>query len=370
MDPNSAEYRSRLWTASRQAAHLLSGERPRTMAEQLADLAAAGIDLDRRPDFYGDGVVAELEQRVADLLGVAEAVWFPTGTMAQQAALRHWADLKGSRTVALHPLHHTLLHEGRAFETVAGLQAVYPTEERRHPTADEVRRLSGPLAALVLELPLQELGYPLPSWNQLLELAAAAKERGAALHVDGARLWETVPWFGRPLAEVAGVADSVYLSFYKAIGALSGSALAGGEELAASARLWRLRYGGKLFSQWPTVVLALQGLDLRLPRIPDWTAHARGVAAALRELGLEPTPAVPHVRQFHVLAPSHQASALNLAMLEVCEAEGWRFLHGWRDHEDGAVAEMTAGEPALDWQAEDVVRVGAQVLERARALAT
>lgn len=370
MDPTSSEYRARLWTASRQAAHLLSGERPRTMAEHLANLGASGMDLDRPPDFYGDGVVAELEQRIADLLGVAEVVWFPTGTMAQQAALRHWAELKGSPTVALHPLHHTLLHEGRAFETVAGLQAVFPTEERRHPTADEVRGLPEALAALVLELPFQELGYRLPGWTQLLALAAAAKERGAALHVDGARLWESVTWFGRPLAQVIGVADSVYLSFYKAIGALSGSALAGGEELAASARLWRLRYGGKLFSQWPTVVSALEGLDQRLPRIPDWTAHAHVVAAALRELGLEPTPAVPHIRQFHVCAPSYQASALNIAVLEVCEAEGWRFLHGWRDHEGNTVAEMTTGEPSLDWRAEDVMRVGAQVLERARALAT
>src|SRR5690349_876937 len=95
--------RSRRLTALRGCDRILSGTRPRTMAEHLAELAAASDD--GYPDFYGDGgPVTALEERVADLLGKESAVFFPTGTMAQQVALRFGAELTGRRTVALHPL--------------------------------------------------------------------------------------------------------------------------------------------------------------------------------------------------------------------------------------------------------------------------
>lgn len=370
MELSTSEYRDRLWTASRHAHRLLSGERPLSMAEQLATLASSGVDLDRRPDVYGDGLVEELEQKVAGLLGLTDAVWFPTGTMAQQAALRHWADKAGVRTVALHPLHHTLLHEGKAFEAVAGLSAVYPTEERRHPTAAEVSGLPGQVAAVVLELPFQELGYPLPTWDAYLDLAAATRARGAALHVDGARLWETQPWFGRSLEEIAAVPDSVYVSFYKALGGLSGAALAGGEELVSAARTWRHRYGGKTHTQWPSIVSTLHGLSSRLQRIPVWTEHAGLVARALTELpGTQVIPTVPHIRQFRVRAP-HPAKALNQAVLEITESEGRRFLHGWWDDGGGALGEMTVGDAALAWTPAEIVDVGHRVLERAAEIAS
>ena len=67
---------------------VLSGGRVLSMREHLAALAGLGYDLDAPPDVYGDGVVRELEERVAGLLGKPAAAFFPTGTMAQQVCLR------------------------------------------------------------------------------------------------------------------------------------------------------------------------------------------------------------------------------------------------------------------------------------------
>ena len=60
----------------------------------------------------------------------------------------------------------------------------------------------------------------LPSWEELTEVVEAARERDAVVHFDGARLWESTAHFGRPLAEIAALADSVYVSFYKSLGGL------------------------------------------------------------------------------------------------------------------------------------------------------
>ncbi len=73
---------------------------------------------------YGDGVVEALETKVAGLLGTEAAAFFPTGTMAQQVALRCWAGRTGNPTVALHALSHPEVHERNAFSEVSGLRPV------------------------------------------------------------------------------------------------------------------------------------------------------------------------------------------------------------------------------------------------------
>src|SRR5215210_3404713 len=84
-----------------------------TLRERLALLDAAPdvYDLDETSDIYGNGVVEALEEKVAGLLGTEAAAFFPTGTMAQQVALRCWTGRTGSPTVALHGLAHPELHE-------------------------------------------------------------------------------------------------------------------------------------------------------------------------------------------------------------------------------------------------------------------
>lgn len=347
------------------------------LGERLAALAAGAgsvTDPDRPADVYGDGVVAELEERIAGLLGMEAAAFFPTGTMAQQVALRCWAGRTGSPTVALHPLAHPEVHERGALGAVSGLRTVHPTSEPRLPTAREIQDFAEPFGTLMLELPLRDAGFVLPTWEELEAVVAAARERDAVVHVDGARLWECASHFGRELPEIAALADSVYVSFYKTLGGISGAALAGPESLIEEARTWRHRYGGQLFQQFPAALAALIGLDRELPSLPSYVARAKVVAAALAE-GLSAVgagwfrvhPEPPHTHQFQVWLP-YEADVLTEAAVRQAEETGVALFRNWYPAAAGppgvSFTEVTVGREGLEWTAEEVREAVAEFVKR------
>ncbi|MEU6373256.1 beta-eliminating lyase-related protein [Streptomyces sp. NPDC046909] len=346
-----------------------------SVGQRLAALAEAApevYDLDEPADIYGNGVVAALEDRVAALLGKEAAAFFPTGTMAQQVALRCWAARTGNPTVALHGLAHPELHERNAFTQVSGLRPVRLTSEPRLPTADEVRDFEEPYGALMLELPLRDAGFVLPTWEELTELVAAARERDVVVHFDGARLWETTVRFGRPLDEIADLADSVYVSFYKSLEGFAGAALAGPKTLVEEAKTWRHRYGGTAFQQFPTALSALVGLERELPRLPEYVRHARVVAAALRE-GFAETgvawarvhPEEPHTHQFQVWLPYDPDVLIDAAVRQVEETGIYLFTGYWERGGPGlALTEVTVGAAGLEWTADDVKAAVADFVTR------
>ncbi|MET8475505.1 beta-eliminating lyase-related protein [Streptomyces sp. NPDC006422] len=341
--------------------------------EALSAAAASVTDLSGDVDIYGDGVVADLETRVAVLLGKEAAAFFPTGTMAQQVALRCWAGRTGNPTVALHPLAHPEVHEREALTTVAGLRTVHPTHAARQITADDVHGMDEPFGTLMLELPLRDAGFVLPDWEELEEVCEAARARDAVIHFDGARLWEATTHFGRPLDEIAELADSVYVSFYKSLGGLSGAVLAGPESFIGEARAWRHRYGGQVFQQFPQAIAALVGLERELPRLPEYVAHARVVSEALREgfaeagvVGARVFPEVPHTHQFRVWLP-YEADALTEAGLAQAEEAGTALFGRW--WAQGAVpglatTEVTVAEGGLEWGPDDVRAAVADFVRR------
>lgn len=357
----------------RRAAHrgaervLARGAWDRSMSACLTALAEDGAsvyDMAASPDVYGDGVVAELERRVAGLLEMDAAAFFPTGTMAQQVALRCWAGRTGNPVVAIHPLAHPEVHEESALPVVSGVRTVHPTREPRLPTADEIRDLGEPFGTLMLELPLRDAGFVLPSWDELIDVVDAARERDAVVHFDGARLWECVTHFGRPLADIAGLADSVYVSFYKSLGGLSGAMLVGSESLVDEARVWRHRYGGLLYQQYPAALAALVGLDRELPRLPSYVAHARAVATALAEgfaasaapwFRVHPDP--PHTHQFQVWLP-YAPRVLNEASVRQAEETKVALFGHWSAPGTSlpgvAMTEVTVARAGLEWTPDDV----------------
>jgi threonine aldolase len=337
----------------------------RTIRERLAALqetAPEVYDLDRNADIYGNGIVADLEERVAALLGTEAAAFFPTGTMAQQVALRCWAGRTGDRAVALHALAHPEVHERHAFSQVSGLRPVHVTSEPRLPTAAEIRDFDEPFGALMLELPLRDAGFVLPTWEQLTEVVEAARERDAVVHFDGARLWECTVHFGRPLEEIAGLADSVYVSFYKSLDGFGGAALAGPKTLVAEAKTWRHRYGGMVFQQFPTALSALAGLERELPRLPDYVRHARVVAAALREgfaaagvPWVRVHPEEPHTHDFQVWLPYDSDVLMEAAVRQAEETGTFLFANPWDRSAPGlSFTEVAVRSPGLEWTADDV----------------
>jgi threonine aldolase len=298
----------------------LHGRRP--PSELLADIPA-----DVAVDRYGHGgVVAELEEETARVLGKPAAVFLPSGTMAQQATLRVHADRRGRAVFVSHPACHLEWGEGRAYERLHHL-SWRPAGDIRLPlTAAQLEAVAEAPAALLLELPQRTLGGDLPDWDDLLAQVEWARGRGAAVHLDGARLWECGPHYGRSPAEIAALFDTVYVSFYKGLGALSGCCLAGSSADVAEVREWRLRHGGTLFSLWPYAASALTCLRRRLPKMAAYHDHAVAIAAALSGLpGVEVLPDPPHTPMMHLLVRA-TASQLGAAVVALAEQrQVWTF---------------------------------------------
>jgi threonine aldolase len=338
-----------------------------TIREKLAALAER-TDEGERMDHYGRGErIERLERRIAELLGKEAAVFMPTGTMVQPIALRIWSERRGISTVAFHPTCHLELHEERSYERLHGLGARLVGDPNRLIRLEDLEAIGEPVAALLLELPQREIGGRLPEWDELVAQTGWARERHVALHMDGARFWEAVPYYERPHAEVAGLFDSVYVSFYKGLGALAGAALAGDAELISGARVWQRRQGGNIVTMHPFVVSAEAALDTRLDEPPRYLAHARALATALSDVeGLEVVPNPPQTAMFHVLLRG-DGDRLSDAALAVAEKRkvfvfgdpGTTTSPTWQK------LEVMVGEPTLAIEPEELRDLFGEILERA-----
>jgi threonine aldolase len=324
----------------------------RTAAGMLSELPA-----DVTPDRYGDGgVVEELESHLADLLGMPAAAFFVSGTMAQQIALRIHADRRDRRTIAFHPTSHVEMHEGRAFERLHGLFGRPVGDPYGLLTLESLEEIAEPLGALLLELPQREIGGQLPAWEDLLDQVAWARDRGMAIHLDGARLWQCPSAYERPLEEIAGLFDTVYVSFYKDLGALAGSGLAGPEDFIAEAREWRLRHGGTLFAMWPYAASALSCVRSRLSRMKSYRDHALAIADALRDLDrVRVVPDPPHTSMFHLHLNVPEVD-LKANSLRIAQDDG---IWTWKStfpgtHPDWQIVELTVGDATLDFEPDEV----------------
>lgn len=314
-----------------------------TMREWLTDLAAMP-GADGRPDVYGAGeAVHALERDVAELLGKPAGRFVIKGMIAQQATLRAWTDQRGFPTVALHPLSHLDFDELNAIERLHPLRAIRLGRTAPFGVA-ELDAVGEPIGAVTVELPLRRAGFALPSWDELAAVSEWCREHEVPLHLDGARLWESAPYYGRSLAAIAALADSVYVSFYKGLGGLAGCVLAGTDELLKRATPWLTRHGANVYAAFPYALAARAGLDRHLPRMADYRGRAQTLARALGELpGVRVTE--PQTNSFGVYLPGdHQA--LDEAQLRLAERSGvWLFgLIGASPVPGLAVAEVMVGE--------------------------
>ncbi|AGL20803.1 low specificity L-threonine aldolase [Actinoplanes sp. N902-109] len=320
----------------------------------------ASIDPDAEPDTYGDGgVVTRLEQHVATLLGKPAAVFLPSGTMAQAATLRVHADRRGSRTVVWHPFCHLERHESQAYQRLHQLVGRPTGDADRLLELGDLTKVAEPVAALLLELPQRDLGGQLPSWEDLTAQTEWARARGAAVHLDGARLWEATAGYDRGPAEIAALFDTVYVSFYKGIGALPGCCVAGSEEDIAQVREWRSRLGGTLFALWPAASSALTLLGPALAEMPARMAHARAIATALQaipEVRVVPDP--PQTPMMHLLF-SASADTFRANSRRLAEETGlWLWPSPFSTGDPAVVrAELTVGSATLRHKPEAVAEI-------------
>ena len=338
---------------SRQLAHHGT---PRPIRDILLELAGAA-DPDLKPAHYGEGEVVErLEARVATLLGKEAAVFLPSGTMAQQIALRIWCDRSGTNHVAFHPLCHLEIHEQNGYRRLHGLHSTLLGTAERMFTMEDLEKLPEPVGAILFELPQREIGGQLPAWDDLVAMVRWARDRGMATHLDGARLWETRPFYGREYSEIAALFDSVYVSFYKILGGIAGAALAGPADMIKEARLWQRRHGGNLIHLYPMTLSAELGLDLRLERVDDYHRKAIEIAGVLTSLpGVRVVPDPPHTNMMHVFLPGDRERLL-AAVKRVAREYDVQLFSGLNETilPDLHRFELTLGDASLEFTTDEV----------------
>lgn len=343
--------------AARGCERFLVGDGPRTASSLLAT-----IPPDTEVDYYGvGGAVRALETEVARLLGTEAALFVPTGTMAQQATLRVHAERRGCRTVAFHPTCHLDgWAEDRGYQALHGLFGL-PVGPARTPLGIEaLREVRQPLAALLLELPQRDLGGTAPTWAELTAQVRWAHQRGAAVHLDGARLWEVAPHYERAhhrsMRELVALFDSVYVSFYKGLSGLGGCCIAADREVIDELAVWRTRHGGRLFMMWPYAASALTQLRAKLPRMPAYYRHARAIATALRDLdGVEVLPESPQSAMLHLRLATSEA-LLRRRCLSIARRERvWTFPRAFAVESPRLLrVELSVGERTLELSAPEV----------------
>ena len=233
----------------------------------------------------GDPTVCRLEARVAEMLGKEAGLFFPTGTMANQTAL---AVLSAPGTEALIDADaHITRWEMAGVTAICGVQvlAVLAGEGRTVMDAADLRRTLRPSSkhssapsVVCFENTHNGAGGVVTPISELRALRAVADEHALPVHMDGARLWNASAATGTPLAELAGCADTVMLSFSKGLGCPVGAILVGDEQTIRRAHVVRVRFGGGMHQSGILAAAALHALDVHLGRLPEDHANARRFA--------------------------------------------------------------------------------------------
>jgi threonine aldolase len=335
---------------------------PAAVARRLADRLAEPGPAD---------LVAALQRRVADLLGKQAALLLPTGKMAQQIALRLHAEHRGLRTFAAHPTCHLTNWEFDGYAVVHGLRCHDLGTRHTLFTAADIEAAPEPLAAVVWELPQREIGGVLPSWETLRAQLAVARSAGAATHLDGARLWEAATGYERPVAEIAGGFDTVYVSLYKTLEVPRGALLVGDTAFIKQAWAWAVRLAGESAGNWPIAALGLQALDEVLPRLGAYRQHARALATAIAGTDVAdivPDPPQTPLFQVHV---SEAAAHVAAAHAELRERTGLELFHAVRstDHPRRCHFEVSVSEGAMTVEPAEVAEFVTAMVRRAHELA-
>jgi threonine aldolase len=246
-------------------------------------------------DVLGDDpTVIGLERRVAALLGKEDAVYVPSGTMANQIGLRIHTS-HGDRVV-MDADSHIRVHESGAPAAIAGVSIV-PVEGVHgvftpdqliaavpRPSPDFPPGLFDPTTLVTMENTHNEAGGTIWPIEAMTAVAETARDLGLAVHLDGARLWNASAATGIALDVYAAAADTVNVCFSKGLGAPIGSALAGPKPLIDRARWFKKMYGGGFRQAGIIAAGALYALEHHRERLTDDHLHARQFAEAINDL--------------------------------------------------------------------------------------
>jgi threonine aldolase len=255
----------------------------RPTAAMRSAIAAAAVGDDQ----YGeDPTTNALQERVAALLGKEAAIFLPSGTMANQVALRVLT--RPGDDVIVSRESHLVWHEAGAGAANAGVQFT-EIGARGVFTAAQFSVACKPRAHVVypattlvaIENTHNRAGGVIFPQAEAASVCAAAREREIATYLDGARLWNVAVATGIALSELAAPFDLVAVALSKGLGAPAGSLLAGSRPLIGRAVRYRRMFGGAMRQVGLLAAAGLYALDRHLQRLAEDHANARLIAERL-----------------------------------------------------------------------------------------
>jgi threonine aldolase len=283
-----------------------------TVTRPTAGMRAAMAEADVGDDVFGDDpTVNRLESVVAERFGFERALFFPTGTQSNLAALMAHCG-RGDEFLVGQEAHTYKYEQGGA--AVLGSIQPQPLEHEPHGGIS-LERIAAAIKSddyhfartrlLALENTIGGRVLPPEYQRQATEFAHS---RGLATHLDGARLFNVIVKLkiDEPTA-VAGF-DSVSVCLSKGLGAPAGSVLMGARTLIADARRWRKALGGGMRQAGVLAAAGLYGLQHHVERLAEDHENAEYLAAGLRDAGLRVTE--PQTNVVYVEVPVDQTLAL------------------------------------------------------------
>jgi len=290
---------------------------------QILKDALLAYEGDQNSDMYGKGeIIEDFQDKMAKYLGKESAVFFPSGTMAQQIALRIWCDQKGLRKVAYHPLSHLEIHEEDGLKELHQIETILLADQNRVIELEDVLNMDEEIACLLLELPQREIGGQLPDYDSLEKISSYCRLNGIKLHLDGARLLEILPYYQKSAAEICNLFDSVYISVYKGIGGIAGAILAGDQVFTEESKIWKRRHGGDLISLYPYIISADYYFDQRSEKMGQYYEEAKELAELFNGCHKVSTnPSIPVSNMFHVQFKASKKE-LEPLLIEIYEETG------------------------------------------------
>ncbi|MEE4280219.1 MAG: beta-eliminating lyase-related protein [Halieaceae bacterium] len=283
------------------------GLSPRAYAALLAELCAqADVSSDT---YLLGGAVESLERRFADILGKEMAVFMPSGTLANQLALRALAGPR--RRVIVPERSHVYNDTGDACQTLANLNLLPLAQGSSTYTLEDVQsvleqtasgRVATGVGALLIESPVRRMYGECFDWGEAQRILAFARDRGIGTHLDGARLFIASAYTGITPAEYAAPFDSVYVSLWKCFNSGIGAILAGPRALLEDMHHTRRMYGGNLFHGWAPALVSGHYLDAYVERMAAAVAVSEEFFAAIsqrHDVDIERIPNGTNVARIH-----------------------------------------------------------------------
>jgi threonine aldolase len=288
-----------------------------TVTKPSAAMRRAMADAEVGDDTFGeDPTINRLEEKVAELLGVEAALYVSSGQLGNQLSLRIHG--RGGDCVIAHEYSHIFEYETGAPSAISGLASRFiRTPDGTFTTAD-LKPLLRPQdihhsrdRILSIENTHNRCGGVVWDLEQYNSVCRFAHERGMAVHLDGARIWNACAAGRTTLSDWTENVDSVSVCFSKGLGAPVGSAVCGSRELVAEARFYRKMFGGQMRQAGIIAAGALYALEHNLDRVEEDHENARLLAEQISELpGLSCIWPASNILMVEVVSPALLASEI------------------------------------------------------------